>query len=159
MAGETVITVVGNITADPELRYTSSGLQVVNFTIASSTRTFDRNANDWKAGNTLYLRCSAWREFADNVAESLQKGMRVIAQGRLVQRDYQGNDGTKRVSYELEIDEVGPSLRFASASVTRNQQGGFSSNQGGGAPAPQAPVAADPWENEPAPSDPSDLPF
>jgi single-strand DNA-binding protein len=124
VAGETVITVVGNLTADPELRYTQNGLAVANFTIASTPRTFDRQANEWKDGDALFLRASVWREFAEHVAGSLTKGMRVIAQGRLRQRSYDDRDGNKRTAIELEVDEVGPSLRYATAQVTRSQGGG-----------------------------------
>lgn len=119
MAGETVITVVGNLTADPELRYTQGGLAVANFTIASTPRTFDRASNEWKDGEALFLRASCWREFAEHVAGTLTKGSRVIAQGRLRQRSYETKEGEKRTSMELEIDEVGPSLRYATAQVTR----------------------------------------
>ncbi|QGJ92731.1 ssDNA binding protein [Microbacterium phage Megan] len=119
MAGETVITVVGNLTADPELRYTQNGLPVVNFTIASTPRNFDRQANEWKDGEALFLRASAWREFAEHIAGSLTKGMRVVAQGRLRQRSYQDREGNARTSIELEVDEIGPSLRYATAQVTR----------------------------------------
>lgn len=136
MAGDTVITVIGNLTADPELRFTPSGAAVANFTVASTPRTFDRQANEWKDGDTLFLRCSIWREAAENVAESLTKGMRVIAQGRLVQRSYETREGEKRTVVELQVDEVGPSLRYASAKVTRAQRsgggGGFSGGGGGG---------------------------
>jgi single-strand DNA-binding protein len=119
MAGETIITVIGNLTADPELRYTQNGLAVANFTIASTPRTFDRQANDWKDGEALFLRASVWREFAENVAGTLTKGSRVIATGRLKQRSYETKEGEKRTSIELEIDEIGPSLRYATAQVTR----------------------------------------
>ena len=121
MAGETIITVVGNLTADPELRYTQNGLAVANFTIASTPRTFDRQANEWKDGEALFLRASVWREFAEHVAGSLTKGSRVIATGRLKQRSYETKEGEKRTTMELEIDEIGPSLRYATASVTRAQ--------------------------------------
>lgn len=117
--GETVITVVGNLTADPELRYTQNGLAVANMTIASTPRNFDRASNEFKDGDTLFLRASVWREFAENVAGSLTKGMAVIATGRLKQRDYQTKEGEKRTSLELEIDEIGPNLRKATAVVTR----------------------------------------
>ena len=147
MAGETIITVVGNLTADPELRYTQNGLAVANFTIASTPRTFDRQANEWKDGEALFLRASCWREFAEHVAGSLTKGSRVIASGRLKQRSYETKEGEKRTSFELEIDEIGPSLRYATASLTRAQSSG---PRGGGAPAggsdepwaPSAPAAA-----------------
>ncbi len=138
MAGDTVITVVGNLTADPELRYTSSGLAVANFTIASTPRVFDRQANEWKDGEALFLRASVWREFAEHVASSLQKGSRVIAQGRLKQRSYETKEGEKRTSIELDVDEIGPSLRYATAQVTRTSggsgggQGGFGQVQQGG---------------------------
>ncbi len=136
MAGETVITVVGNLTADPELRFTPSGAAVANFTVASTPRTFDRQANEWKDGETLFLRCSIWREAAENVAESLTKGMRVVAQGRLKARSFQDRDGNNRTSWEMDVDEVGPSLRYATAKVTRSQRGGggggFGGQQGGG---------------------------
>lgn len=119
MAGETVITVVGNLTADPELRYTQNGLPVANFTIASTPRNFDRAANEWKDGEALFLRASVWREFAEHVAGSLTKGMRVMAQGRLRQRSYQDREGNQRTAIELEVDEIGPSLRYSTAQVTR----------------------------------------
>lgn len=124
MAGETVITVVGNLTADPELRYTQNGLAVANFTIASTPRTFDRASNDWKDGEALFLRASVWREFAEHVAGSLTKGSRVVATGRLRQRSYETKEGEKRTSIELEVDEIGPSLRYATAQVTRATSGG-----------------------------------
>ena len=137
MAGETVITVVGNLTADPELRFTPNGAAVANFTVASTPRTFDRQSNEWKDGETLFLRCSIWREAAENVAESLTKGMRVIVQGRLKARSYDDRDGNRRTSWELDVDEVGPALRFATAKVTRAQRGGgggggFGGGQQGG---------------------------
>lgn len=135
MAGETVITVVGNLTSDPELRFTPSGAAVANFTIASTPRTFDRQANEWKDGETLFLRASIWREAAENVAESLTKGARVVAQGRLKARSYETREGEKRTSYELDVDEVGPSLRYATAKVTKSNRsggGGFGGNSGGG---------------------------
>ncbi|MFC9983093.1 single-stranded DNA-binding protein [Microbacterium keratanolyticum] len=142
MAGETVITVVGNLTADPELRYTQNGLPVANFTIASTPRNFDRAANEWKDGEALFLRASVWREFAEHVAGSLTKGMRVIATGRLRQRSYQDREGNQRTAIELEVDEIGPSLRYATAQVTR-----AASNVGGGGqsrPAQQQ-VSEEPW--------------
>jgi single-strand DNA-binding protein len=128
MAGETVITVIGNLTGDPELRFTPSGAAVANFTVASTPRQFDRQANEFKDGDTLFMRCSIWREAAENVAESLTKGTRVIASGRLVQRSYDTKEGEKRTVVELQVDEIGPSLRYASAKVTRTQR----SNNGGG---------------------------
>ena len=124
MAGETVITVVGNLTADPELRYTQNGLPVANFTIASTPKTFDRQANEWKDGEALFLRASVWRDFAEHVAGSLTKGMRVVATGRLKQRSYQDREGNNRTAIELEVDEIGPSLRYATAQVTRAASGG-----------------------------------
>lgn len=142
MAGETVITVVGNLTADPELRYTQNGLPVANFTIASTPRTFDRQANEWKDGEALFLRASVWREFAEHVAGSLTKGMRVVAQGRLRQRSYQDREGNNRTAIELEVDEIGPSLRYATAQVTRAASGG---GGGGQRPAQQQQVSEEPW--------------
>lgn len=133
MAGETIITVVGNITADPELRFTANGAAVANFTVASTPRTFDRQAGEFKDGETLFLRCSAWREMAENVAETLTRGTRVIVQGRLRSRTFETKEGERRTVFELDVDEVGPSLRFATASVTRNERGGFGGgNRGGG---------------------------
>jgi single-strand DNA-binding protein len=144
MAGETIITVVGNLTSDPELRYTQNGLAVANFTIASTPRSFDRASNDWKDGDALFLRASVWREFAEHVAGSLTKGSRVIATGRLKQRSYETKEGEKRTSIELEVDEIGPSLRYATAQVTRTSS---SREGGGGAPGGRAPsqVADEPW--------------
>jgi len=123
MSGETILTVIGNLTADPELRYTSGGHAVANFTIASTPRTFDKSSNEWKDGEALFLRASCWREFAENVAGSLTKGTRVIAQGRLAQRSYETKEGEKRTSMELEIDAIGADLRYATASVTRASSG------------------------------------
>lgn len=140
MAGETVITVIGNLTADPELRYTQNGLPVANFTIASTPRTFDRQANEWKDGEALFLRASVWREFAEHVAGSLTKGSRVIATGRLKQRSYQDREGQTRTSIELEVDEIGPSLRYATAQVTR-----AASNNGRGGGQPSQAAASEPW--------------
>ncbi|GAA1722974.1 single-stranded DNA-binding protein [Microbacterium paludicola] len=148
MAGETVITVVGNLTADPELRYTQNGLPVANFTIASTPRNFDRASGEWKDGEALFLRASVWREFAEHVAGSLTKGMRVIAQGRLRQRSYEDREGQKRTSIELEIDEIGPSLRYATAQVTRaagGQGGGGGQGQFGGGGQPRQQVSEEPW--------------
>ncbi|GAA1347623.1 single-stranded DNA-binding protein [Arthrobacter roseus] len=133
MAGETIITVVGNLTNDPELRFTPSGSAVANFTIASTPRTFDKQSNEWKDGETLFLRASVWREAAENVAETLTKGTRVVAQGRLKSRSYETKEGEKRTSMEIEVDEIGPSLRYASAKISRNQRsGGGGGNFGGG---------------------------
>ena len=143
MAGETVITVVGNLTADPELRYTQNGLAVANFTIASTPRTLDRGSNEWKDGEALFLRASVWREFAEHVAGSLTKGSRVIAIGRLKQRSYETKEGEKRTSIELEVDEIGPSLRYATAQVTRAASSRDGGNGGGGAS--RGAVADEPW--------------
>lgn len=128
MAGETTICVIGNLTGDPELRFTPSGSAVANFTIASTPRTFDRQSNEWKDGETLFLRSSIWKEAAENVAESLTKGMRVIAQGRLKSRTYDTKEGEKRTVIEFEIDEIGPSLRYANAKVNRTQRSGQGGN-------------------------------
>jgi single-strand DNA-binding protein len=154
MAGDTIITVVGNLTDDPELRFTSSGAAVANFTVASTPRFFDKNTNDWKDGDALFLRCSIWRQAAENVAETLTKGARVIVQGRLKQRSYETREGEKRTVYELDVDEVGPSLKYATAKVakvTRGGGGGFGG--GGGAPAPASAPADDPWASAPAADD------
>ncbi|MBV6698789.1 single-stranded DNA-binding protein [Kitasatospora aureofaciens] len=133
MAGETVITLVGNLVDDPELRFTPSGAAVAKFRIASTPRTFDRQTNEWKDGESLFLTCNVWRQPAENVAESLQRGMRVIVQGRLRQRSYETKEGEKRTVFEVEVDEVGPSLRSATAKVTRaNRSGGPGGGFGGG---------------------------
>ncbi|MDR1999353.1 MAG: single-stranded DNA-binding protein [Frankiaceae bacterium] len=135
MAGETIITVIGNLTADPELRFTPSGAAVASFTVASTPRLFDRQTNEWKDGEALFLRCSIWRQAAENAAESLTRGMRVIVQGRLQQRSYETREGEKRTVVEMQVDEVGPSLRYATAKVNRTQRGsgggGFGSGGGG----------------------------
>ncbi|MGH1564339.1 single-stranded DNA-binding protein [Mumia sp. DW29H23] len=156
MAGETVITVVGNLVDEPELRFTPSGAAVANFRIASTPRTFDRQSGEWRDGDTLFLGCAVWRQAAENVAESLQKGMRVIVQGRLKSRQYETREGEKRTVFEIDVDEVGPSLRSATAKVTKAsrsggggggyQQGGGQGGYGGGQSAP----ANDPWSS-PAP--------
>jgi single-strand DNA-binding protein len=140
MSGDTVITIVGNLTADPELRWTQSGLAVANFTIASTPRHFDRATNDWKDDEALFLRCSVWREFAEHVAGSLTKGARVVATGQLVQRGYETKEGEKRTSIELKVDEIGPSLRYATAQVTRMQ-----SSRGGN----DQPPAGERWATSP----------
>ena len=136
MAGETVITVVGNLVDDPELRFTPSGAAVANFRIASTPRTFDRQTNEWKDGDALFLSCAVWRQAAENVAESLQKGVRVVVQGRLKQRQYETREGEKRTVVELEVEEVGPSLKYATAKVARASRsgggGGYGGGQGGG---------------------------
>ena len=140
MAGETTITIVGNLTGDPELRFTPSGAAVANFTVASTPRTFDRQSNEWKDGETLFMRCSIWREAAENVAESLQRGTRVIVTGRLKSRSYETKEGEKRTVVEMDVDEVGPSLRYANAKVTKTQRGG-----GGGGDFGGGGQQHDPW--------------
>jgi single-strand DNA-binding protein len=142
MAGETIITVVGNLTADPELRFTPSGAAVANFTVASTPRTLDKSTNEWKDGDALFLRCSVWRQAAENVAESLTRGMRVVVQGRLKQRSYETKEGEKRTVVELDVDEVGPSLKYATAKVNKTTRGG---GGGGGFGASGSQVADDPW--------------
>lgn len=156
MAGETIITVVGNLVDDPELRFTPSGAAVANFRIASTPRQFDRQTNEWKDGDALFLSCSVWRQAAENVAESLQRGMRVVVQGRLKSRQYETREGEKRTVFEIDVDEVGPSLKYATAKVTRTtRQGGGGGYSGGGGQGGQAGGAAasadDPWAT-PAPS-------
>lgn len=134
MAGDTVITIIGNLTADPELRFTPSGAAVANFTVASTPRQFDRQSNEWKDGETLFMRCSVWRDAAENVAESCQRGMRVIVSGRLKSRSYETKEGEKRTVVEMDVDEIGPSLRSATAKVNKTQRGGgggFGGGQGG----------------------------
>lgn len=154
MAGDTVITVVGNLTADPELRFTPSGAAVANFTVASTPRFYDRQNGEWKDGEALFLRCNIWRQAAENVAESLTRGMRVVVQGRLRQRSLETREGEKRTVVEMEADEVGPSLRYATAKVNKVSRGGggggFGGNDGGGGQQSggQAP-ADDPWGSAP----------
>lgn len=148
MANETIVTVVGNLTADPELRYSQSGLAVANFTIASTPRSFDRASNEWKDGDPLFLRASCWREFAEHVSSSLQKGTRVIAQGRLKQRSYETKEGEKRTSIELEVDEIGPSLRYATATVSRASESG-----------PRVGPVVDEWNAGGSMSDDTSVPF
>ena len=146
MAGETVITVIGNLTADPELRFTPSGAAVANFTVASTPRTFDRQSGEWKDGEALFLRCNVWRQAAENTAESLTRGMRVIVSGRLRQRSFETREGEKRTVMEMEVDEVGPSLRYATAKVnkaTRQGSGGY------GASGSFGPAPDDPWSSAP----------
>ncbi|MFC9662785.1 single-stranded DNA-binding protein [Nocardia sp. NPDC127606] len=175
MAGDTVITVIGNLTADPELRFTPAGAAVANFTVASTPRVFDRNSNEWKDGEALFLRCNIWREAAENVAESLTRGARVIVSGRLKQRSYETREGEKRTVVELEVDEVGPSLRYATAKVSKagrggggggggfsgggsgnagggSSAGGYNANNGGGRPAGSSNAGGedDPWGSAPA---------
>ncbi|BCN56383.1 single-stranded DNA-binding protein [Rhodococcus hoagii] len=160
MAGDTVITVIGNLTADPELRFTPAGAAVANFTVASTPRTFDRQTNEWKDGEALFLRCNIWREAAENVAESLTRGSRVIVSGRLKQRSYETREGEKRTVVELEVDEIGPSLRYATAKVNKANRGGgggggfggSSGGSGGGRPASNynsSPGGEDPWGSAP----------
>lgn len=146
MAGETVITVIGNLTADPELRFTPAGAAVANFTIASTPRQFDRQSNEWKDGEALFLRASVWKEAAENVAETLTKGMRVIAQGRLRSRSYETKEGERRTVMELEVDEIGPSLKYASAKVTRTARG---NGEGAAGRAPASSAGAG-WNNSTA---------
>ena len=158
MAGDTTITVVGNLTADPELRFTPSGAAVANFTVASTPRILDRQSNEWKDGEALFLRCSIWREAAENVAESLTRGSRVIVTGRLKQRSFETKEGEKRTVMEVEVDEIGPSLRYATAKVNKATRGaggggggGFGGGGGGGGSRPQTtPPAEDPWGSAPA---------
>ncbi len=148
-AGDTVITIVGNLVDDPELRFTPSGAAVAKFRIASTPRFMDKQTNEWKDGESLFLSCNVWRQAAENVAESLQRGMRVIVQGRLKQRSYETKEGEKRTVYEIEVDEVGPSLRSATAKVVKTQRGAGSGGFGGGA----AAVDNDPWASAaPAPA-------
>ena len=149
MAGETPITLIGNLTADPELRFTPNGAAVANFTVASTPRTFDRQTNEWKDGDAMFLNCSVWRQYAENVAESLTKGMRVIVSGRLKSRSYETREGEKRTVFEVDVDEVGPALRYATAKVTRTTGGGggggsWQGNQGGGGGNTNA-QQSDPW--------------
>ena len=162
MAGDTTITVVGNLTADPELRFTPSGAAVANFTVASTPRIYDRQSGEWKDGEALFLRCNIWREAAENVAESLTRGARVIVTGRLKQRSFETREGEKRTVVEVEVDEIGPSLRYATAKVNKASRSGSGSGGfgggggGGGGGSRQAPAAQpsgggdDPWGSAPA---------
>ena len=163
MAGDTVITVIGNLTADPELRFTPSGAAVANFTVASTPRTFDRQTNEWKDGEALFLRCNIWREAAENVAESLTRGARVIVSGRLKQRSFETREGEKRTVVELEVDEIGPSLKYATAKVNKASRSGGGGGGFGGGGGSRQPAAAqsgassggsaggeDPWGSAPA---------
>ncbi|SRR5690625_5051905 len=162
MAGETIITVVGNLTADPELRFTPSGAAVASFTVASTPRRFDSQSSQWVDGEALFLRCSIWRQAAENVAESLTRGMRVIVQGRLKQRSFETREGEKRTVIELDVDEVGPSLKFATANVTKASRGGGGGGGSFGGGGGQAPAGggggfggggqaggSDPWGSAP----------
>lgn len=153
MAGETVITIIGNLTADPELRTTRDGGAVANFSIAATPRVYDRQSDQWVDGDALFLRCTAWRDLAAHCANSLAKGMRVIAQGRLQQRSYQAQDGSNRTVIELQVDEIGPSLRYATAQVRKMQSGGYQGGNanGGGYQQPQQPQQA--WQQSQAPAD------
>ena len=154
MAGDTIITIIGNLTADPEIRYTPTGAAVASFTVASTPRTYDRQAGQWKDGQALFMPCQAWRQMAENIAESLTKGTRVIVQGRLTQRTYTTRDGEQRTVVEMQVDEIGPSLRYAKAQVTRQprdggqvnrQQGGYGGQGQSGYNAPAGGAADDPW--------------
>ena len=153
MAGDTNITLVGNLTDDPELRFTPSGAAVANFTVASTPRFLDKQTNEWKDGDALFMRCNIWRQAAENVAESLQRGMRVIVTGRLRQRSYETKEGEKRTVYEVEVDEIGPSMRYATAKVNKVQRGGGSGGGGfgGGGSSTGGGASDDPWAT-PAPS-------
>jgi single-strand DNA-binding protein len=166
MAGETVITVVGNLVDDPELRFTPSGAAVAKFRVASTPRTFDRQTNEWKDGESLFLTCNVWRQAAENVAESLQRGMRVVVQGRLKQRSYETKEGEKRTVFEVEVDEVGPSLRNATAKVSKTTRSGggsggsFGGSTGGDDPwASAAPSGGESWGSSPAPASSDEPPF
>ncbi len=155
MAGETVITVVGNLTADPELRFTPSGAAVANFTVASTPRTLDRQSGEWRDGEALFLRCNVWRQAAENVAETLTRGTRVMVQGRLKQRSFETREGEKRTVFELEVDEIGPSLKYATAKVNKASRGAGSGGFGGGGGSSAAVPAGssgyeDPWGSAPA---------
>jgi single-strand DNA-binding protein len=173
MANDTVITLVGNLTSDPELRFTPSGAAVANFTVASTPRSFDRQANEWKDGETLFMRCAVWREAAENIAESLTKGTRVLVTGRLRSRSFETREGEKRTVMEMEVDEVGPSLRYATAKVARTSRdggggfsggGGYGAGQGGGGgyggrgSSGPPPAEADPWATGPVAGGYSDEP-
>jgi single-strand DNA-binding protein len=158
VAGDTTITVVGNLTADPELRFTPSGAAVANFTVASTPRIYDRQSGEWKDGEALFLRCNIWREAAENVAESLTRGSRVIVQGRLKQRSFETREGEKRTVVEVEVDEIGPSLRYATAKVNKaSRSGGGGGGFGGGGGSRGASTSGgseakqdDPWGSAPA---------
>lgn len=151
MAGETVITIVGNLTADPELRTTRNGGAVANFSIAATPRVFDKQSNQWVDGDALFMRCTAWRDLATHCAQSLAKGMRVIAHGRLTQHSWEDEQHQKRTAVELQVDEIGPSLRYATVQVQKMQSGGYQGNANGGYQQPQQPQqqsqapADDPW--------------
>lgn len=154
MAGDTTMTVIGNLTADPELRFTPAGAAVANFTVASTPRTFDRQSNEWKDGDALFMRCNIWREAAENVAESLTRGSRVIVTGRLKQRSYETREGEKRTVIELEVDEIGPSLKYSTAKLTKTSRGsnggGNSNGSNASQPRSKSAPADDPWGAAPA---------
>ena len=155
MAGDTVITVVGNLTDDPELRFTPSGAAVANFTVASTPRVFKRDSNSWEDGDTLFMRCSVWRQYAENVAESLTRGTRVVVQGRLKQRSYETREGEKRTVVELEVEEIGPALRYATAKVQRaERRGAGGPPAGGGSTGGQPAGGSDPWASSTPGADP-----
>ncbi len=167
MAGDTTLTIIGNLTGDPELRFTPSGAAVANFTVASTPRMYDRTSGEWKDGETLFMRCSVWRDAAENVAESLGRGTRVVVSGRLKSRSYETKEGEKRTVIELEVDEIGPSLRYASAKITKTQRGsggfggggaggqGGQGGAGGGGGYGGGRADADPWATRPAGGGPS----
>src|SRR5829696_7103381 len=157
MAGETTITVIGNLTADPELRFTPSGAAVASFTVASTPRTFDRATGEWKDGEALFLRCNIWRQAAENVAESLTRGSRVLVSGRLRQRSFETREGEKRTVVELEVDEVGPSLRYATAKINKVSRGSGSGGYGSsGSSGSSGSPADDPWSSAQPASQPAD---
>jgi single-strand DNA-binding protein len=151
MAGETTITIIGNLVDDPDLRFTPSGAAVANFRIASTPRTFDRQTNEWKDGDALFLSCSVWRQAAENVAESLQRGMRVVVQGRLKSRQYETREGEKRTVFEIEVEEVGPSLKYATAKISKTTRSGSGGGGGFGGGGANTSGGDDPWAT-PAPS-------
>ncbi len=169
MAGDTTLTIIGNLTGDPELRFTPSGAAVANFTVASTPRMYDRTSGEWKDGETLFMRCSVWRDAAENVAESLGRGTRVVVSGRLKSRSYETKEGEKRTVIELEVDEIGPSLRYASAKITKTQRGSGGFGGGGGGASGQGGQGgagggggygggradADPWATRPTGGGPS----
>ncbi len=154
MAGETIITVVGNLTADPELRFTPSGAPVANFTVASTPRTYDRQSGEWKDGDAMFLNCAIWRQAAENVAETLTKGMRVVVQGRLRSRSYETREGERRTVFEVDVEEIGPSLRYATAKVTRTSGGSGGGNWQAASPSTDTNVGPDPWANSSASDEP-----
>ncbi|GLY32062.1 single-stranded DNA-binding protein [Kineosporia sp. NBRC 101731] len=145
MAGDTTLSLIGNLTNDPELRFTPSGAAVANFTVASTPSSFDKQSNSWKDGETLYMRCSVWREAAENVAESLTRGSRVIVTGRLKSRTYDTKEGEKRTVVELEVDELGPSLKYATAKVVKAERGGSGRGSSGGSQPSNGQPSGDPW--------------